>query len=61
MDADIVSPPTSVRQPFGSADIGQNKATVLIIASILFQRPLMASDETFFTKDAEQHRQQLRQ
>jgi putative transposase len=36
MDADTVSPTNCVRQPFGAADIGQNKATILVNRINLF-------------------------
>jgi PRTRC genetic system ThiF family protein len=52
MDADTVSPTNCVRQPFGSADIGQNKATILINRVNLFHGLSWRSDETFFSKDA---------
>lgn len=38
MDADTVSPTNCVRQPFGAADIGLNKATVLINRVNLFHQ-----------------------
>jgi len=52
MDADTVSPTNCVRQPFGTADIGQNKATILINRVNLFHGLSWRSDGTFFTKDA---------
>ena len=52
MDADTVSPTNCVRQPFGSADIGQNKATILINRVNLFHGLSWRSDETLFSKDA---------
>ena len=36
MDGDLVSPTNCVRQPFGAADIGQNKATILVNRVNLF-------------------------
>ncbi len=38
MDADTVSPTNCVRQPFGDADIGQNKANVLVNRLNLFHQ-----------------------
>lgn len=52
MDADTVSPTNCVRQPFGAADIGQNKATILINRINLFHQLSWHSDETFFSQDA---------
>ena len=52
MDADTVSPTNCVRQPFGTADIGQNKATILINRINLFHQLSWHSDETFFSQDA---------
>jgi PRTRC genetic system ThiF family protein len=51
MDADTVSPTNCVRQPFGAADIGQNKATILINRINLFHQLSWRSEETFFGKD----------
>ena len=53
MDADTVSPTNCVRQPFGAADIGQNKATILINRVNLFHQLSWHSDETFFSQDAQ--------
>ena len=50
MDADTVSPTNCVRQPFGTADIGQNKATILINRINLFHQLSWHSDETFFSQ-----------
>ena len=50
MDADTVSPTNCVRQPFGAADIGQNKATILINRVNLFHQLSWHSDETFFSQ-----------
>jgi len=50
MDADTVSPTNCVRQPFGAADIGQNKATILINRINLFHQLSWHSDETFFSQ-----------
>ena len=52
MDADTVSPTNCVRQPFGAADIGQNKATILINRVNLFHQLSWHSDETFFSQGA---------
>ncbi len=48
MDADTVSPTNCVRQPFGAADIGQNKATILINRINLFHQLSWRSEEAFF-------------
>ena len=53
MDADTVSPTNCVRQPFGVADIGQNKATILINRINLFHQLSWHSDETFFSQGAQ--------
>ena len=53
MDADTVSPTNCVRQPFGAADIGQNKATILINRINLFHQLSWHSDETFFSQGAQ--------
>ena len=53
MDADTVSPTNCVRQPFGTADIGQNKATILINRINLFHQLSWHSDETFFSQGAQ--------
>ena len=53
MDADTVSPTNCVRQPFGAADIGQNKATILINRVNLFHQLSWHSDETFFSQGAQ--------
>lgn len=50
MDADTVSPTNCVRQPFGAADIGQNKATTLVNRVNLFHQLDWDSREEFFTK-----------
>jgi len=50
MDADTVLPTNCVRQPFGTADIGQNKATILINRINLFHQLSWHSDETFFSQ-----------
>jgi PRTRC genetic system ThiF family protein len=52
MDADTVSPTNCVRQPFGVADIGQNKATVLVNRLNLFHDLRWSSHEEFFSKEA---------
>jgi len=53
MDADTVLPTNCVRQPFGAADIGQNKATILINRVNLFHQLSWHSDETFFSQGAQ--------
>jgi len=53
MDADTVLPTNCVRQPFGTADIGQNKATILINRINLFHQLSWHSDETFFSQGAQ--------
>jgi PRTRC genetic system ThiF family protein len=50
MDADTVSPTNCVRQPFGAADIGQNKATILVNRVNLFHQLRWSSQEEFFSK-----------
>jgi PRTRC genetic system ThiF family protein len=52
MDADTVSPTNCVRQPFGAADIGQNKATILVNRINLFHDLRWNSHEEFFSKEA---------
>lgn len=51
MDADTVSPTNCVRQPFGIADVGQNKATILVNRVNLFHGLSWRSVEVFFSKD----------
>ena len=51
MDGDIVSPTNCVRQPFGTADIGHNKATILVNRINLFHGLSWRSEEVFFSKD----------
>jgi PRTRC genetic system ThiF family protein len=51
MDGDIVSPTNCVRQPFGVADIGHNKATILVNRVNLFHGLSWRSEEVFFSKD----------
>jgi len=53
MDADTVSPTNCVRQPVGVANIGQNKATILINRINLFHQLSWHSDETFFSQGAQ--------
>lgn len=48
IDADTVSPTNCVRQPFGVADIGQNKATVLVNRVNLFHGLQWAAMDEFF-------------
>src|SRR5262249_48632022 len=55
MDADTVSPTNCVRQPFGSADIGQCKATVLVHRVNLFHGLSWRSEEVYFNKDRQNH------
>jgi PRTRC genetic system ThiF family protein len=50
MDADTVSPTNCVRQPFGAADVGQNKATILVNRINLFHGLSWRSAETLFTQ-----------
>lgn len=50
MDADTVSPTNCVRQPFGAADIGQNKATTLVNRVNMFHGFHWKSQEEFFSK-----------
>jgi len=52
MDGDTVSPTNCVRQPFGVADIGLNKATVLVNRANLFHGLDWKARTEFFTKDA---------
>lgn len=51
MDGDTVSPTNCVRQPFGTADIGHNKATILVNRVNLFHGLSWRSEELFFSKD----------
>ncbi len=51
MDADTVSPTNCVRQPFGAADIGQNKATVLINRVNLFHQLNWEARNEYFSAD----------
>lgn len=51
MDGDTVSPTNCVRQPFGAADIGHNKATILVNRLNLFHGLSWRSEEAFFSKD----------
>jgi ThiF family len=44
MDGDAVSPTNCVRQPFGAADIGHNKATILVNRINLFHGLAWRSD-----------------
>ncbi len=52
LDADTVSPTNCVRQPFGRADIGQNKATILINRVNLFHGLAWNAHPVFFTKES---------
>lgn len=51
MDGDLVSPTNCVRQPFGSADVGQNKATILVNRVNLFHGLAWRAEGVFFSKD----------
>ena len=51
MDGDLVSPTNCVRQPFGAADVGQNKATVLVNRVNLFHGLAWRAQDMFFSKD----------
>jgi tRNA A37 threonylcarbamoyladenosine dehydratase len=51
MDGDTVSPTNCVRQPFGAADIGQNKATSLVNRVNLFHGIRWSSEVAYFSKD----------
>lgn len=51
MDGDVVSPTNCVRQPFGAADIGQNKARLLVNRVNLFHNLAWKSDDGFFTRE----------
>ncbi len=51
MDGDSVSATNCVRQPFGAADIGQNKATILVHRINLFHGLAWRADESYFSKD----------
>ena len=49
MDADTVSPTNCVRQPFGAADVGQNKATILVNRINMFHGLTWRSEEALFS------------
>lgn len=49
MDQEIVSTTNCVRQPFGAADVGQNKARLLVSRVNLFHGLTWQSDERFFS------------
>jgi PRTRC genetic system ThiF family protein len=51
MDADTVSPTNCVRQPFGAADIGLNKATVLVNRVNLFHQLGWRARDEYFTAE----------
>lgn len=51
MDVDTVSPTNCVRQPFGAADVGHNKATILVNRVNLFHGLSWRSVEVSFSKD----------
>lgn len=50
VDGDTVSPTNCVRQPFGSADVGLNKATLLVHRVNLFHGLAWRSVDSFFSK-----------
>ena len=50
MDGDAVSPTNCVRQPFGAADVGHNKATILVNRINLFHGLAWRSEECFFSR-----------
>ena len=52
MDGDTVSPINCVRQPFGAADIGHNKATILVNRINLFHGFHWLAQETYFSRNA---------
>ncbi len=49
MAADTVSPTNCVRQPFGAADVGQNKATILVNRINMFHGLIWRSEEALFS------------
>jgi PRTRC genetic system ThiF family protein len=51
MDGDTVSPTNCVRQPFGAADIGQNKANILVNRVNLFHQLDWKSRDVYFNAD----------
>ena len=51
MDGDLVSPTNCVRQPFGAADVGQNKAAILVNRVNLFHGLAWRAEEVFFSKE----------
>ncbi|HUZ96287.1 MAG TPA: PRTRC system ThiF family protein [Edaphobacter sp.] len=51
MDGDSVSATNCVRQPFGAADIGQNKATILVHRINLFHGLAWRAEESYFSKN----------
>lgn len=53
MDGDTVSPVNCVRQPFGAADVGHNKATILVNRTNLFHGFHWRSQETYFSRNTE--------
>ena len=52
VDGDTVSPTNCVRQPFGAADIGMNKATLLVHRVNLFHGLTWTSVDSFFSKES---------
>jgi PRTRC genetic system ThiF family protein len=53
MDGDTVSQINCVRQPFGAADVGHNKATILVNRTNLFHGFHWRSQEMYFFRNAE--------
>ncbi len=51
MDGDFVSPINCVRQPFGTASVGQNKAKILVNRVNLFHGLTWRAEEVYFSKD----------
>ena len=51
MDGDLVSPINCVRQPFGTADVAQNKAKILVNRVNLFHGLMWRAEEVYFSKD----------
>lgn len=51
MDGDSVSATNCVRQPFGMADIGQNKATILVHRINVFHGLAWRAEESYFSKN----------
>jgi PRTRC genetic system ThiF family protein len=53
MDGDTVSRINCVRQPFGAADVGHNKAAILVNRTNLFHGFHWRSQESYFSRNAE--------